>query len=174
MRTDYSKLLLLSLLGLMFLAPCTKAQTVEANFFDDKVSVSVPAGWMADAHYKFRRIGLWANSADSAQHEGAIMVGLTSKTNLNITNEMTRDFESMRFLYPNATRGTFKAEHPYYTPYSIAISSDDKIRKIDVYLDPGKESNFFIHLSLDYTKRTATKEELATFLGVIRSAVIVK
>ncbi|MDB5281846.1 MAG: hypothetical protein JWO06_921 [Bacteroidota bacterium] len=178
MKTDYSKLSLFGLLSLMLFAAGIHAQstdqarTAEANFFDDKVSVSVPGGWMVDNHYKFRRMGIWQNNADSAAKEAAIMVSLTSKTNVNITNEMTHDFEAMRFIYPSATRGTFKADHPFYTVYSVAISSEDKIRKIDVYLDPGKESNYFVHLSMEYTKRAASKEELAAFLSVIKSATI--
>jgi hypothetical protein len=97
---------------------------------------------------------------------------MTSKTNLNITRELTDDFEAVLANYPNATRGTFKTEHLQYNVYSIAMLVDDKIKRVDVYLDPGTSAIHFVHLTLHYTRRQPTQEELNAFSNLVKSTIL--
>lgn len=147
-------------------------QTLEANFYDAKVTVTSPAGWQGDSHYKFNRMAIYRSKEDLEGKEGLIFVGLTSKINLNINIELTKDFQDVLATNPSATRGTFKADHSIFTVHSIGIYNGEKLKKADVYLDPGKSSNYFLHFTIEYTNRAPTDEELNAFRGVIRSALM--
>lgn len=154
-----------------------KPGTVTVRGDNFAISAMEPKGWKGDsvnAGLAHVNLFYYRTSENIQNAKTPIKVLVAKKTDENTAEDMKFDMESYRKQYPDVKFKDMPLKHPLYRTYAMLFYVKNGFHEYVTYLNPGENFPYIISVSMTVQNKTASNEEIKTYVAVVESIKALK